>query len=481
MTKYIAIDLGTTLIKCSLYDETGNTLGIESIPCSPTYPSQNKVEQDADLWYKGVCEVISKLVKLTGAEDIKGISVSSQGISVVPVDENFNPLRTAISWLDTRADKECEFLGKQLSTDEWFCITGKFLSSCYTLPKLLWIKNNEPEIFENAYKFLMPMDFVNARLTGKAVTDHTMASGTMLYSISGGKWDDKLLKLSGIKEEKLPEIAYSGELIGSINEETVKLTGLKPDTLVFNGGQDQKVAAYGAEITPKRGSLSLGTAGALEIFVHDATRQNLMPFFPYTVPGQTLIEGVINTTGAAIEWFRKTIAPEMSFDELNILADKAPIGCEGVYFYPHLSRPGTPHKGNAEFGSVQGISLGTGRGELMRSLYEGLACEIRLNLECIKKCGSDLEELILFGGASKSSVFCQIIADVTNLKILVAENGELGGIGAAKLAAEGLGKDGKSFARKASGNTKIYNPDIKNVTEYNKIYNNYKKHYRNEE
>ena len=481
MTKVIAIDLGTTLVKCFLYDETGKTLASQNIPCTLSYPDKGYVEQDANLWYESVCAAIKNLINGYDAKEIEGISISSQGISIVPVDENFHPLYNAISWLDSRALEECETLKEKYPEEKWFGVTGKFISPLYTLPKLLWFKNNKPEIFNSAYKFLMPMDYVNARMTSVAVSDHTMASGTMLYNVKNNCWDQDILSTFGISPDLLPEIQESGTLVGSINEETALKTGLCLKTKVYNGAQDQKVAAFGAEITERRASLSLGTAGALEIFVKDAAKQTYLPFFPYVKPENTIVEGCINTTGAAIQWFKDTIAPEVSFDELNVMADNSPVGSNGTYFYPHLSTPGTPHKSKDEYGSIKGISLKTNKGDLFRCLFEGLAYEIRLNLEYAQKAGSDLTELVVFGGAAKSNVFCQIIANVTNLKTVATQNGEMGGIGAAKFVIEGLRKDGDAFARFASGEEKNYLPDEKAVNEYNKLYNQYIKHYGSEE
>ncbi len=481
MTKVIAIDLGTTLVKCFLYDESGKTVASESIPCTLTYQGKGYVEQNAELWYDCVCDAIAKLVKDYNKEEIEGICISSQGISVVPVDESFAPLHNAISWLDSRAYAECEILKEKYTEEEWFNVTGKFISPLYTLPKLLWLKANKPEIFNSAYKFLLPMDYVIARLTGKCITDHTMAAGTMLYNIEKACWDNEILAHYGINPDLLPEIKMSGELVGQINSETVQRTGLTTKTKVFNGAQDQKVAAYGAQITKDRASLSLGTAGALEIFVKDAKSQSYLPFFPYVAPEQTMVEGCINTTGAAIQWFKDVLVSELSFEELNAMAEASPIGSNGVYFYPHLSTPGTPHKNREEYGSISGISLKINKGDLFRCLFEGLAYEIRLNLEYAKKAGSELKELVLFGGAAKSDIFCRIISNVTGLKTLVTENGEMGGTGAAKLAFCGLGKDGTAFARAASGKERIYLPEETAVNEYDKLYKQYIKHYEGEE
>ena len=481
MGNIITVDLGTTLIKCTLFEESGTILAAESIPCRLSFPGPSYAEQDAEFWYTGVCDAIQKLVTVCNPKDIIGLSISSQGISIVATDENFHPLQPAISWLDTRAEEECTTISEVLPEESLFRRTGKFLSPCYTLPKLLWLKNHRTEVFSKASKFLMPLDYLNACMTGQAVTDHTMAAGTMAYHIVNRSWDPELLSLAGLTPEQMAEIRPAGALVGYINSQTAALTGLLKGTPVFNGGQDQKVAAFAAGIDAVRGSLSLGTAGALEIFVTDANNQSVLPFFPYILPEQTLVECCINTTGAAIQWFKDTLAPELSFDTLNALASASPIGSHGIRFYPHLSRPGTPHHGRSEYGSLHGLSLGNSRGDLFRALYEGLAFEFRLNLETAQRCGSILRQLILFGGASKSPVFCQIIADVTGLEVLVSKNSEMSSIGAAKLVIHGLGQDTSTFAEAATGTLSIFTPDPCSISQYHSLYEQYLNIYQSEE
>lgn len=477
MKKFIAIDLGTTLIKCVLFDEEGQTLATESTRCNLEYPKQGYVEQDAQTWYEGVCETISRLVKYCDPKDVKGISISSQGISVVPVDENFHPLRKAISWLDGRAGEECKLLVEAQGDENWYALTGKRTSAGWSMALLYWLKRNEPEIFEKAYKFMLPMDYVNARLTGNAVIDHTMAAGTMGFIIKESDWSDKILSVVGIKREQMSQIQPAGALVGTLNEETVRLTGLSPETQVFNGGQDQKIAAYAAGISEQLVSLSLGTSGAMEIYVEHPEVQTVFPFFPHIIPGKIVVETCVSTTGAAIQWLKDTVCSDIDFNEVNRLAAESPMGSNGVRFYPHLSQPGAPHMGRSEYGSIREISLGTTRGDLIRSLYEGLSYEFRINLEYAKRIGSKVQELILFGGVSKSEVFCQILSDVTGMTLYVAENGEFGAIGAAKLAVKGVGLDENAFAEAAMGGKKKYVPDPEKTELYNVLYGEYIKYY----
>lgn len=473
MQKILAVDLGTTLIKCTLFDEAGHILSVERLPCHLKYSVPGWAEQNVSVWYEGVCGLIRTIGEAHGAGDIKAICISSQGISFVPVDEQLRPLADALSWLDVRGEAESREMSGLFPEAEWFRRTGKFLSAGYTLPKLLWLKKHAPAVLAKASKILLAMDYVNARMTGLSVTDHTMASGTMLYNVGQRTWDPSILSAVSLEPSLLPEILPSGTRIGSINEETMRRTGLSADTLVFNGGQDQKVAAFAAGIDDFHASLSLGTAGALEILVDNAAGQTLLPFFPYLLPDTTLVEGCISTTGAAIQWVKDTLCPDLSFDMMNQLAAAAAPASQTLRFYPHLNKPGTPHHRMECFGMIQGISLDVGRGELIRSLYEGLACEFRLNLEQAAQAGSRTRELLVFGGASKSHIFCQIISNVTGLPLRVYENSELCSVGAARLAAEGLGLDGRRFAEAAAGATLEYTPQAELAAQYNDYYSDY--------
>lgn len=473
MQKIIAVDLGTTLIKCTLFDESGRTLAVERLPCHLQHSKPGWAQQNAELWYAGVCDLIQSITRVHDPGEITGICISSQGISVVPVDAQFHPLMDAVSWLDLRGAEEIPSLSELFSEPEWFRRTGKFLSGSYTLPKILWLQKHHPDVAAKTWKYLLPMDYMNARMTGRAVTDHTMASGTMCYQINRGGWDPSILALTGLEEDYLPEILPSGTPVGRLNMETVQKTGLSTETIVFNGGQDQKVAAYAAGIDRDRSSLSLGTAGALEILVDDPVGQTLLPFFPHVIPGQTLVEGCVSTTGAAIQWLKDTLCPDLTFEEMNHLAASVSPGSGTLRFYPHMSKPGSPHRGLNCYGSIQGLSLGVNRGDLIRSLYEGLSFEFRQNLEYAARVGSHTRELLVFGGASKSSIFCQIIANVTGLRLHVFENGELCSIGAAKLAAGGLGWNADSFAKTAAGRTLIYEPEPELMEQYQNFYGAY--------
>ena len=206
MAYYLAVDLGTTGCRSILFDDSLHTVGSAYEEYGLITPKENWVEQDAELWWTLTLRTAKKAVASAHipAKEIRGISISSQGITLVPVDERLNPLCNALSWLDVRAAEETESVCKDYEADAFFALTGKRIKSVYTLPKLLWLKNHDTDVFDKAYKFLMPMDFLIARFTGEIVTDYSMASGTLLYDLKNGCWHKEICERYGIPVEKLP-------------------------------------------------------------------------------------------------------------------------------------------------------------------------------------------------------------------------------------------------------------------------------------
>lgn len=470
---FIGVDLGTTAVKVILFDENGILQAEASREVPLLYPDTEKTEQAPFCWYEVPCELIREVCADIDSSFVKAIGISSQGISVLPVDASFHPLCDGISWLDTRAKSEFyEILGI-ISDEELFKITGKHASASYSLPKLLWLKKHRREIFDKAAMFLMPLDYLTARLCGNVVTDATMAGGTMLYSLADNRWSEQLCNTFGIPLSKLPRLLPTSCLAGSLNEESQKLTGLTGDVIISVGAQDQKIAAYGAGIEPGIATLSLGTAGAVVILCDK--KSGALPSFAFETPDRTcfMLECCVNTFGAAIKWARDTLFPDLSYSEMDMLATGAPAGSGGVLFFPHLSGVSTPHYKNPPQSGWKKLTLATDRGCMIRSLYEGLACELRINLEAAKNAGAHLEKLRIFGGGSRSDILCKIISDITALPAEVLTFAETASFGAAKAAAvcyarESNVTDKVQFALPSE--MRLFTPDISGKKE---IYLNY--------
>lgn len=469
MNSFLGIDLGTTAVKAVLFGEDGSELCSVSAETELMHPEKDFTEQDPSGWYETPCALIREITRNFDPVCIRAAGISSQGISFVPADENHLPLCAGISWLDTRAQDELRELTERIAPERLFGITGKHPSELYTLPKLMWLKKHRAEIFGRAALFLMPMDYFIARTTGCAVTDPTMAGGTMLFDIGKRQWSAELAALGGIPICKLPPVRPTGTKAGTVGAGTVLLTGLKPGTAVAVGAQDQKIAALGAGIGPGTATLSLGTAGALEVLC--GSKSETLPAFLFTDGEQYVLEGCVNTFGAAIKWARDTVFPDLGYRDMDLLAEKADPGCGGVRFHPHLSGAGTPHFGKKMRSGWTGVTLSTTGSELIRAVYEGLACEVRMNLDEAEKAGARIDRLKIFGGAAKSGILCRILSDFCEKDAEALPFAETAALGAAMTAAKCIGFPTDKFGQ--GPNTRHYRPE--NTENSKQIFEDYRK------
>lgn len=470
MAVYLAIDLGTTGCRSILFNETLEEVGSAYEEYSLITPSSGWVEQDAECWWEMTLRTAKAAISASSvsADQIVGISVSSQGITIVPVDKKLSPLCNAISWLDVRAEEQANQLERDWG-QELFTHTGKHTDACYTLPKLLWFQKERPEIWERAWKFLMPMDYLLGKLTGNPVTDHSMASGTLLYDIKNCCWSKTILEKYEIDEENLPAIKWSGECAGIVLPEVAAELGIRSDCVVAVGAQDQKCAALGAGLEDGTMTVSLGTAGAVTKRWETVKTQTItnVGWCGYTEPGTWVTEGVINTAGTCLRWVRDLLFKGEDYATINLEAQAALERDSRLLFYPYLNGPSSPSYYPDAEGSFYGINLTTQRGDFALAVMEGVAFQIRILLEAMEAYGN-MAWLVLFGGGAKSQLWCQIISNATGLKIMVPSTAEAAGAGAAILAARATGNRIKALTC-----TKVY------VPEDCEIYEDKYKRYRN--
>ena len=470
MDKFLAIDLGTSNCRSALFDQDMNMLAVSDeeyplINISPTH-----IEQDALLWWESAKRTMKDVLGQAGSEGLRGISISSQGISLVPIDEAGQPLANAISWLDTRAREEEDALEARYGLKTIYSVTGKRANPCYTLSKLVWLKENRADIYERAWRLLLPMDFILYRLCGKAVTDHTMAGGTMFYDIKGQGWAKGILDGQGIDRGKLPDIEWSGKAVGAVSDEIADELGIAGDVLVATGGQDQKCAALGAGISDGSATVSLGTASCItQLAGHPILDEGMrIPCFSYLWPDTWSFEGIINTAASSYQWFRDIFAGQYSYKELDALAAAAAEKGERAFFFPYLAGMTSPFWGDMA-GGFSGISLASDIGQLALAVMDGISCNVKANLDVMQQINKPVKEIRLFGGGAKSPVWCQLTADILDLPVVTQSSPETALLGAAMLAKRGY--DGKPPAIPQAA--RAYEPDPKNVAVYKQYYEEY--------
>ena len=472
MDYFLGIDLGTSGCRSAVFDETLRMLSIATVEIPILNLSSKEVEQNAEDWWHALVLTAQKAIAEAHIppEKVRALSISSQSISVVPIGKDGQPLSNAISWLDTRASEQQQSLEEQYSFKDIYRLTGKRSSVIYTLPKLMWFAQERPEIYEQAYKFLLPLDYLVFRLCGAYCTDHTCASGTMYYDVQNCQWAKTLLAEQNLDEEKLPELRWSGEAVGTLSPDVAALLGLSPATVVAMGGQDQKCASYGAGLTTSNTTVSLGTAGCVESLMTKASgdSQCNIPMFAYLHPNTWVLEGILSTCGICYNWFRDILGENMSFREMDELAKEVVSQDHPVFFYPYLSGTSSPHW-NETCGHFAHLSLATTKGHLCKSIMEGVAYSIRANLESMESVLHPTTTLNLFGGGAKSSVFSQIIANVTGKRVITRNQSEMALVGAAMLAMQSVGMRAATFDSKPQ----IYDPEHALMEKYTQTYAEY--------
>ncbi|MBQ4116599.1 MAG: hypothetical protein IJD37_04405 [Clostridia bacterium] len=471
MAYYLAVDLGTTGCRSIIFDEKLNIKSSSYEEYGLITPKDMWVEQQAELWWELTLKTAEKAIADSDvcSREIEGISISSQGITIVPVDENITPLCNAISWLDMRCTEETKQIKEDFG-DEWiFKHTGKMNTPAYTLPKLLWIKKNMPDIWEKAYKFLMPMDYLIAKFTGECVTDYSMASGTLFYDGEKCCWSKTILEKYGIPAEKLPIIKESGSVAGKVKADIIDKLALSENCIIAIGAQDQKCAAYGAGLDGETVTISLGTAAAItKLWGEYAPEKcNNIGWCGYTEINKWVTEGVIGTAGTALRWVRDLMFKNEDYKIVDQEALDAIEKGNGVMFFPYLSGSDGPEYYKDSCGVFYGMSLATERGDIAAAVMEGIAFRIRILLEAMNAY-ADSKRIILFGGGAKGKLWPQIIADITGIDILITSTAEAASAGAAILAAKGCGKNIGSLEC-----TNVFKPSNKK-TYYEEKYKKYK-------
>jgi xylulokinase len=475
----LGIDLGTTGCKAAVYAQEGNLLGESYLEYGLITRSPTMIEQDPRAWWNLTCRAVELVLDQAqvNRNAVRGLALSSQGISFVLLDASGRLLGNAISWLDTRAAEESAAIVERYPAERLFALTGKRAAPFYVLPKLLWLRRKRPELWRRVHKVLMGHDYLVYRFCGEAVTDHSMASGTLLYDLQALDWSGELLEAFEIPVEILPAVRWSGTPVGVLKPEIAEQLHLRPDTVVSVGGQDQKCAALGVGIQDNTATLSLGTASAITRVVDRPVidPQMRVPTFTFVVPSRWVLEGVILTGGGSLRWYRETICGNVPYTKLDEEARPVPRGAEGVLFYPHLSGAGSPHWQSQARGIFCGLALATTRAHLTRALLEGVAYQIRENLSVMEELAGPEKRAIVFGGGAKSAVWRDIIGDVINRPLAWTSTVETASRGASMLAGLGCGLfPTLEYARDAMVGSMIHRePDPEAARAYDQHFDRY--------
>ncbi len=495
MAFLLGIDIGTSGTKTVLFDENGNTVA-SSLSEYPLYqPEAGWAEQEPEDWWNAVCITIKAVLASSGisAGEIKGIGLSGQMHGAVLLDKENRILRKAIIWCDQRSSEECREITSLVGSKRLIEITANPALTAFTASKVLWVKNNEPSVFEKISKILLPKDYIRFKLTGEFATEVSDASGMQFMDIPSRKWSDEVLGKLGIEKNWLGQMYESQEITGQVNKQTAEITGLMEGTIVVGGAGDQAAGAVGNGIV-RQGVISstIGTSGV--VFAH-SDKITIDPLgrvhtFCHAVPNTWHIMGVTQGAGLSLKWFRdnfcieeKRTADLMKTDPYILMdqeAAKVEAGSNGLIYLPYLMGERTPHLDPYARGVFFGLSAIHEKPHFLRSVMEGVVYSLKDCLNIIKEMGVEISEVRASGGGGKSQLWRQMQADVFATDITTINSSEGPALGVALLAGVGAGLYG-SVAQACDATIKVrttQRPDMALNDIYMKSYGLYGKLYK---
>lgn len=494
MKYLLGIDIGTSGTKTVLFDRGGNPISSSTAEYPLYQPEIGWAEQDPQDWWKAVCITINQVIKDSNInpESISGIGLSGQMHGLVMLDGDGNVLRKSIIWCDQRTAKECVEITEKVGEKRLIDITANPALTGFTASKILWVRNNEPEIYEKCRKILLPKDYIRYMLTGEFATEVSDASGMQLLDIKNRCWSKEVLNALDIPIEYLGDVHESIVVSGKVHKKAAEVTGLKENTPVVGGAGDQAAGAIGNGII-KSGQISstIGTSGV--VFAHldepIIDEKGRVHTFCHAVPGAWHMMGVTQGAGLSLKWFRDNfctneieLAKGMGINPYVLMtkeAEKVPAGSRGVIYLPYLMGERTPHLNPKAKGVFFGLSAAHTKNEMLRAVIEGVSYSLLDCMEIIKDTGMNPTNVMVSGGGGKSELWRQILADMFNCKVSTNKSSEGPALGVALLAGVGTGvyKDIDEACSIAISENSVQFPKEENSLVYKRYYEIYKKIY----
>ncbi|ETT62533.1 xylulose kinase [Paenibacillus sp. FSL R7-277] len=476
MKYVIGVDLGTSAVKTVLVDPQGKVAFEHSEAYPLSRPQPNWSEQNPEDWVKGTIASLKRLMEVSGAEpgQIDGISFSGQMHGLVLVDGEGKALRPAILWNDTRTTAECRKIEKKLGSKLIDIARNRALEG-FTLPKILWVQEHEPEVLAKAELFLLPKDYVRYHLTGDYAMDYSDAAGTLLLDVGAKQWSAEIAGAFDLPVSLCPRLVESFEQTGTLLPAVAEASGLLPTTKVFAGGADNACGALGAGILGEgRTMCSIGTSGVVLSYESnkDLNLEGKVHFFNHSEKDAFYIMGVTLAAGHSLTWFKETFAADKSFDELLQGVNDIPAGSSGLLFTPYISGERTPHPDASIRGSFIGMDSGHTLSHFTRAVLEGITFSLRESIEIVRESGKEITEVVAIGGGAKNEAWLQMQADIFGATIIKLESEQGPAMGAAMLAAygagwfESLGACAEAFIRPAE----TYTPNADQAALYDGIF-----------
>ena len=485
----LGLDAGTSSVKAVLLDLGGNLCASSSAEYPLHHLRSGWVEQDPEDWWqatgKAIREVLAKVEH--GPERIIGLAISSQAPTLLPLDSSGRPLRPAIIWMDRRAEAESVRLTEVLGAEEIHRITGNRPDAFYVAARLLWLRNHEPEILKQTWKFAQVNGYLNYRLTGQLTVDPSHAVLMQMRDYATGEWSKALCSACGVDPAQFPEVMESHHIQGEVTAEAAKATGLKAGTPVMAGIIDSPAAALEAGVAEPGIAVEMTGTSTVVIIPNDrGLTEPALIAMPHALPGIHLLLGAMVSSGGSLRWFQDQFAqvtdPESrtaSFDQLTKEAAGIEPGSQGVIFLPYMMGERSPIWHTNARGVFFGLSLATPKAALVRAIMEGAAFALRHNVETAQRAGAEVREMRSTGGCSRSDLWNQIKADVLGMPLQLTRAAVGSPFGAAILAGMGAGAfpDIRKSLPEMVHLDRRFEPNPANHEKYTQIYRVYRNIY----
>ncbi len=438
---FIGIDLGTSAVKLLLCDETGAIQNVTTREYPLSFPHTGWSEQAPEDWWTNTVDGMHELLEGFDASKVAGISFGGQMHGLVVLDTNDQVLRPAILWNDNRTVKENDYLNNTIGKETLSAYTGNISFTGFTAPKLLWMKENEPELFAKIDKIMLPKDYLAYRMTGVHCTDMSDASGFLLLDVKNRRWSKEMLDICGVTEAQMPKLFESYEAVGTLLPEAAKELGLSEQVIVAAGAGDNAAAAVGTGTVGENAcNLSLGTSGTIFLTSKEfrVDEHNALHSFAHA-DGHYHLMGVVLSAASCNKWWSEQIKETKNFKEQEAKITDDMLGENHVYFLPYLMGERSPHNDPNARGTFIGMTMDTDYTDMLQAMLEGVIFAIRDSLEVARSLGISPERTKICGGGAKSKLWCKMVANIFNMKVDVLENVQGPSMGGALLAAVACG------------------------------------------
>ena len=476
---FIGVDLGTSAVKLLLMDENGKIKKTVSREYPLYFPHPGWSEQKPEDWYIQSMDGLKELLKDEKKEEVAGISFGGQMHGLVLLDENDEVIRPALLWNDGRTYEECDYLNNVIGKDKLSEYTANISFTGFTAPKILWVKNKEPENFARIKKIMLPKDYLAYRLSGVHCTDVSDASGMLLFDVKNRTWSKEMCEICSVKQEWLAKVYESYEVVGTLKKEVAEELGIPAAAKVIAGAGDNAAAAVGTgTVGDGRCNISLGTSGTIFISSRKfgVDKNNALHSFDHA-DGTYHLMGCMLSAASCNKWWMDEILKTKEYAKEQEGIDK--LGENHVFFLPYLMGERSPHNNPNARGTFTGITMDTTREDMTQAVLEGVAFALRDSLEVAKSLGIPITRTKICGGGAKSPLWCKMIANILNLKVDKIESEEGPALGAAMLAAVGCGVYGsvEEIAEKMVKVVDTIEPDPSIAAKYDEKYAQFKQIY----